>query len=293
MGLPNPAPDWLDTAEYPFEAKYFSVPAGKMHYIDEGEGEAIVFVHGNPDWSFSYRKQIKGLLGTHRCIAVDHIGFGLSDKPADWSYLPKEHAANFEALMESLDLHDATIVVNDWGGPIGLSYAIAHPDRIKAIVLHNTWLWSVKSDWYYRGFSGFAGGPIGKFLTTNFNFFAKVILKAAYAVKPRLTPAIHQQYLAPLALRSSRKGNWVFPRQIIGSSDWLAELWSKVSAISNKPTLILWGEKDIAFRKPQLELWEKTLKSAEVHTFADAGHYPHEEKSEEVTAFIKEFLHRV
>jgi haloalkane dehalogenase len=192
--------------------------------------------------------------------------------------------------MDSLDLHDITLVVNDWGGPIGLSYALQNPERVKRIVLLNTWLWSVEKDWYYRGFSGFAGGPIGKYLTTNFNFFAKVILKQAYAVKSRLTPEIHQQYLKPLSAKSSRKGNWVFPREIIGSSEWLAGLWSKIDAISKKPTLILWGKKDIAFKDPQLLVWTSILSNFQVHPFADAGHYPHEEKSDEVNALLKEFL---
>ena len=157
-------PTWVDSAQYPFSPKYFRVEAGEMHYIDEGSGDPIVFVHGNPDWSFSYRKQIKALLGTHRCIAADHIGSGLSDKPAEWSYLPSEHAKNFSDLMDYLDLQNITLVVNDWGGPIALSYAIAQPERVKKIVLINTWLWSVEKDWYDRGFSGFAGGPIGRFL---------------------------------------------------------------------------------------------------------------------------------
>ena len=290
MSRSRKTPEWLDTAQYPFESKFFQVSAGAMHYIDEGDGDPVVFVHGNPDWSFSYRKQIKALSGSHRCIAVDHIGFGLSDKPEHWSYLPKDHAQNFSEFMEDLDLHNVTLVVNDWGGPIGLSYAIAHPQRVKKVVLHNTWLWSVENDWYYRGFSGFAGGPIGKFLTTNWNFFAKVILKKAYAVKSRLTPAIHKHYLEPLAHKSSRKGNWVFPREIIGSSEWLSELWMKFPAISTKPTLILWGNKDIAFKAPQLDFWRSILSHAEVHTFDDAGHYPHEEKSDEVNAHLLAFL---
>ena len=284
----NPA--WVDSAQYPFSPKRFRVEAGEMHYIDEGSGDPIVFVHGNPEWSFSYRNQIKAFLGTHRCIAVDHIGSGLSDKPANWSYLPSEHAKNFADLIDYLDLSNITLVVNDWGGPIALSYAIAQPERVKKIVLINTWLWSVEKDWYYRAFSGFAGGPIGRFLTTNFNFFAKVILAKAYAEKSRLTPEIHQQYLRPLALRSSRKSNWVFPREIIGSSAWLSNLWQHSSVILNKPSLILWGEKDIAFRKRQLRKWKKSLQSYEVHTFKDAGHYPHEEKSAEVIEFIKEFI---
>lgn len=92
---------------------------------------------------------------THRCIAPDHIGFGLSDKPFEWDYMPTSQAENFERFMESLDLDGITLIVNDWGGPIGLSYAINHPEKIKRLIILNTWLWSVADDWYYQGFSGF------------------------------------------------------------------------------------------------------------------------------------------
>lgn len=150
-------PEWLDRKEYPFRSNFYNTKLGMIHYLDEGEGDPIVFIHGNPSWSFQFRNVIKQLSKTHRCIAPDLIGFGLSDKPRDWSYLPKEHAKIVDEFLESLDLHDITMVVGDWGGPIGLSYAIDHPDRIKNIVITNTWLWSVKNDWYYQAFSKFVG----------------------------------------------------------------------------------------------------------------------------------------
>ncbi len=283
-------PEWIDSSEYPFKPKYFHCDAGDIHYVEEGIGDPVVMVHGNPDWSFSYRKLIKAISATHRCIALDHIGFGLSDKPTGWSYLPKDHAANFAALMESLALENITLVVNDWGGPIALSYAIAHPESIKRIVLLNTWLWPVNDDWYFRGFSGFMGGPIGRFLIKRHNFFAKVVLKKAYSDKRRLTKEVHQHYLKPLENSADRKGNWVFPKEIIGSTEWLTELWSKVSSIKDKPFLILWGLRDIAFREKELAIWKKPLTHYQLHTFEDAGHYPHEEKSDEVARLITEFL---
>jgi len=124
--------EWLDRNEYPFQSKYFDLPMGRMHYVDEGESaHAIVMVHGNPAWSYTYRKLVKCLSNKYRCIAPDHIGFGLSDKPIDWDYLPENHAANFEKLLNHLDMQSITLIVGDWGGPIGLSYAVNHPDKIK------------------------------------------------------------------------------------------------------------------------------------------------------------------
>jgi len=121
MSAPGANANWLDRDEYPFAPHYLTTPAGRLHYIDEGSGRPIVFVHGNPVWSFLYRNQIKALTSEHRCIAPDHIGFGLSDKPRDWTYLPAQHAANLEQLLEPMDLHDLTLVIGDWGGPIGIS----------------------------------------------------------------------------------------------------------------------------------------------------------------------------
>jgi haloalkane dehalogenase len=124
-------PEWLDTQEYPFTQHFFKTPDGNMHYVDEGLGEPIVFVHGNPAWSFEFRKLIKEFSRTNRCIAPDMIGFGLSDKPAEYSYLPKDQAKNLDLFLESLPLENITMVVGDWGGPVGLSYALNHPEKIK------------------------------------------------------------------------------------------------------------------------------------------------------------------
>jgi haloalkane dehalogenase len=287
----NPA--WINPMEYPFKPHYFKCSAGTMHYIDEGQGKPIIMVHGNPDWSFFYRNLVKTLSKHYRCIAIDHIGFGLSDKPLDWTYLPEEHAKNFSDFITYLDLKDMTLVVNDWGGPIALCYAVDHAERVDSIVILNTWAWPVNDDWYYQGFSKFMGGPIGRFLVLRFNFFAKVVLKAGYADKTRLTKEIHEHYLKPLEQPKERKGNWIFPKRIIDSGEWLRILWSKIDKISNKPTLILWGLKDIAFREKELKRWVATMSRNEVHTFSDAGHYPQEEKSLEVAKLIEEFLKRI
>lgn len=121
MNTGTARPDWLNQTEYPFAAHYFDTPQGKMHYVDEGDGEPTVLLHGNPGWSFKYREIIKAMSPTHRCIAPDYLGFGLSDKPADWDYLPVNHNQHVEALLDSLNLNDITFVFNDWGGPFAMS----------------------------------------------------------------------------------------------------------------------------------------------------------------------------
>lgn len=285
-------PTWLDQREYPFSPKQFSLPVGQMRYVDEGEGEAIVMVHGNPVWSFVYRHLIKGLNGRYRCIAPDHIGFGLSDKPENWSYLPQDHATNLQTLLDTLNLTDITLVVQDWGGPIGLSYAINNPARIKRLVIMNTWLWPVNDDWYYRAFSGFMGGPMGRFLIRRFNFFARSVVRTAYGDKRKLTPHIHAHYLNHLPTPASRKGSWVFPGQIIGATPWLGQLWAQRAQLADKPAMFAWGMKDIAFREKELQRWQTLFPAATVTRYADAGHYVQDEKGPElaqlIAAFIKE-----
>ena len=261
-----------------------------MHYVDEGSGEPIVFVHGNPAWSFEFRNVIKEFSSTNRCIAPDLIGFGLSDKPAGWSYLPKEQAKNLDLFLESLDLNAITLVVGDWGGPIGLSYALSHPEKIKNIVITNTWLWSVRSDWYYQAFSRFVGGPIGRWLIRNHNFFADTLVRVLFADKSRLTPNIHAHYIMPLEKAEERKGSWVFPAEIIGSSDWLQSLWDKREVLQLKKILIAWGMKDIGFREKELTIWMHAFPRAKVVRFEDAGHFVGEEKPGELIAGMKNLM---
>jgi haloalkane dehalogenase len=283
-------PEWLDRQEYPFEPHVFITPAGNMHYVDEGTGAPIVFVHGNPAWSFEFRRLIRELSGTNRCIAPDLIGFGLSDKPTGWSYLPEEQAKNLDGFLESLSLENITMVVGDWGGPVGLSYAINHPEKVKNLVITNTWLWSVRSDWYFQAFSTFMGGPLGRWLIRNHNFFAGILMRSLFGDKSRLTPKIHEQYLMPLSKPEERKGCWVFPGQIIGSSDWLQSLWDKHAVLEGKEVLIAWGMKDIGFREKELKTWVNAFPRAKVVRFDDAGHFIAEEKPDELIREIKRLI---
>ncbi len=283
-------PTWLNKSEYPFSGYYFRTSAGNMHYLDEGDGDPVVMIHGNPTWSFAYRKVIRGLSMNFRCIAPDHIGFGLSDKPADWDYLPQHHADNLHELLENLNLRNITLVVNDWGGPIGLSYAIRHPERIKKLVILNTWMWSVSDDPYYRKFSGFMGGTIGRFLIKHFNFFGKVVVKQAFGDKRKLTPEVHQHYYRHLQTPADRKGCYVFPREIIKSEKWLNSLWQQREKINSIPTTFIWGMKDIAFRENELNYWVTHWQNSKTIRLPDAGHYPQEEHPDVIIQEVMDVL---
>ncbi len=281
-------PKWLDRSEYPFESRYFHTPAGRMHYIDEGKGEPVVMVHGNPGWSFEFRNIIKEMSKTNHCIAIDHIGFGLSDKPFEYDYLPENQAKNFALIMDSLNLSNITMTFNDWGGPIGLSYAIKHPEKIKKFVIMNTWLWSVEDDPHYQKFSGFMGGGFGKFMIKNFNLFAHFFLPKVFGDKKNLPKHIHKQYYKHLATRKDRKGCYTFPKHIIASSNWLNRLWEQREKINSIPATFVWGMKDIAFREKELNNWLGNWNNPRVIKLDGVGHYPQEEAAEDVIKAIRD-----
>jgi haloalkane dehalogenase len=286
----NKNPDWINPAEYPFQPHFLSLDAGRMHYVDEGQGETIVMVHGTPTWSFLYRNLIKTLSSNYRVIAPDHIGFGLSEKPEHWSYLPQEHARNLNSLIEQLDLKDITLVVHDFGGPIGLSYAIEHPENVKQIVILNTFLWSLKGDRQFELPGKIFNNPIGRFAYKRLNFSPKVMIRSAWGDKKKLTKEIHRHYIQALPTPSDRQGTWVFLQQLIGSSDWYRSLWERRDNIRSKPALILWGMKDIAFKQKELERWKSLFPEAQVVCFPEAGHFLQEEEGESIASVMENFL---
>lgn len=286
----NPA--WVNEKEYPFAPHYFKVRAGAMHYVDEGRGDPIVFLHGNPSWSFLYRGLIKALRNEYRCIAPDYIGYGLSDKPHDIPVTPRDNAGYVEELLESLDLQNITLVVGDWGGPTGFHYATRHPDRIKAIVINNTWCWPVDRDLHYILFSGLMGGPIGRFMIRKYNIFADGLLKMNYAVKSRLTPEIRRHYVEPFRKSLDRKVSWESPKYIVQSSAWYQEMFDKMSLLAHKKILIAWAMKDPAFGKKMLAVWMQLFPNADVLRLEDAGHFVAEEKADDIAQRIREVLSR-
>ncbi|WP_343686096.1 alpha/beta fold hydrolase [Chryseobacterium gleum] len=281
--------DWLDRKQYPFKSHFIETKYGKIHYIDEGEGEVLVFVHGNPNWSFGYRELIKHFSKTHRCIAIDHIGFGLSDKPYDVSY-PKFHAENLESVIIALQLHDITLVLHDWGGPIGISYAENHPDRVKRLIVFNSWFWSVKDDKTLRTFSKFMGSALGRNLCKYFNIFPRVLMKMDMGDKKNHSKAIHQHYIKPFPHAGTLKGTWIFPKSFLVEDRWLNSLWDNRNRIKEIPILMLWGMRDKAFPEHFLTKWETVFQNTSKVKFDYSGHNSPEEIGKDAIKYVQDFL---
>jgi len=289
MSLSLQAQQWLDTTLYPFKNKFIPLETGQMHYVDEGEGDIILFVHGTPAWSFLYREYIAVLSKKHRCIAIDHIGFGLSEKPEKFDGKPQSHSKNLTEFIEKLDLKEITLVVHDFGGPIGLSSAIQNNNRIKQVVMFNTWLWETKNDPEAQKVNKIINSGIGKFLYLRLNLSPKYLLKKGFNQKKNLPKKVHKQYINPFPNKSSRLSLLNIGKSLVGSSDWYQEQWLDLDKLEQKPWLILWGTKDEFITTAYLQKWKKRMPNAKVKE-DDCGHFVQEEKTKETIQEIERFM---
>lgn len=282
---------WVDTSLYPFENKFLRLEAGNMHYVDEGKGDIILFVHGTPTWSFLYRDFIKELSKENRCIAIDHLGFGLSKKPDSALGTPEWHAQNLSEFIKKLDLKNITLVVHDFGGPIGLAAGIENSERIKRVVLFNSWLWATDQREDAKKIEKTVNSGLGKFLYLNMNFSPKVLLKKGFATKKNLSKEVHQQYIKPFPNKSSRIPLLNLAKALVGSSDWYQKQWEQLDALSDKEWLILWGTKDEFINIENLAKWQERIPHAETKEFV-CGHFVQEEKTEESIKEIVSFMNK-
>jgi haloalkane dehalogenase len=295
-----PSSPWLDRTAYPFRSQYAALSAGRVHYVDEGPtpsspdagpaGCPVLLVHGTPSWSFEYRHLIRSLSATRRVIAFDHLGFGLSDRPGGFGYRPEDHARVFAELVEVLGLQRFTLVVHDFGGPIALPFAVAHPERVARLVVLNSFMWPFEESKLVQQ-ARFAGSAFGRFLYCYLNFSLRVLMPFAYGDKRRLTPAVHAQYLAPFRERSARvQVLWALARSLLGSAAHYAELWQHRARLAAIPALVLWGAKDRALPASYADRWREALPHAHVERLTDAGHWPQEEVPERVSAVLRAFV---
>ncbi|WP_028980200.1 alpha/beta fold hydrolase [Sporocytophaga myxococcoides] len=280
---------WLDTTEYPFTSNYIDINGHKLHYIDEGQGETILFIHGTPSWSFDFRNVIKKLKSSFRCIAIDHIGFGLSDKPEHYDYSTQNHSKTLESFVIHKGLQKFTLVVHDFGGPIGLNFAIKHPDQVKDIIILNSWLWNSEDEPEFIKLSKILKSPLLPILYRYLNFSPRYILPKSFG-DHKIPKQLIKQYTKPFANRTQRNGTLAFARSLLQDQNWFQELWNKRQTITNKPTLLIWGMKDPIITMKYLDKFSIGFTNSKIVRLEKSGHFPQEEQPEKVAQSIFKFL---
>jgi pimeloyl-ACP methyl ester carboxylesterase len=281
--------NWVDTVEYPFRPNYFLVNNYRLHYIDEGKGETLLFIHGTPSWSFDFRHLVKDLSRDFRCIAIDHIGFGLSDKPREYDYSTITHSETLKMFIEQRELKNITLVVHDFGGPIALSVAVQKPELFKRIVILNSWLWSSEGDADFIKLKRILKSPLTPLLYKYFNFSARFILPSTFG-KKKLSKNILRSYTAPFRKIEERQGPLAFAKSLLNDQAWFGTLWDQRQVLSEKKILLIWGMKDPVVKSKYLDKFIEGFPDARVEKIDSAGHFPQEEEPQLVIRTIKQFL---
>lgn len=278
---------------YPFESHFLEIDSLRYHYLDEGEGDTLLMLHGNPTWSFYYRSLVRGLRHQNRCVVPDHMGCGLSDKPQDYPYTLETHIQNVERLVDHLKLDNLTLVVHDWGGAIGMGYAVRHPEKIKRLVIFNTAAFlSPDIPWSINLCRHPVIGPIA---IQRFNAFSRAALIRASKVPGRVSGKVGAGYLAPYDSPENRIAQLRFVQDIpmtpeVPSYPLVQQIESGLDRFNNLPILIVWGLKDFCFTEKFLDRWKEIFPGAEVQVFKKAGHYVVEDAYEEIIPNLIRFL---
>jgi len=286
-----PSSDW--SAEYPFAPHFLDLGGVKLHYVDEGTGPVVLFVHGNPTWSFAWRNLIKDLSRDHRVIAVDHVGCGKSDKPQNDGYVLANHIANLTRLVDQLDLRDVTLVGHDWGGCIGMGAAGRRPDRFRQFVLMNTA--AFRSKRIPLRIAVCRIPVLGAIAVRGFNAFAGSALRMAVEHQQRFSPAARAGFLAPYDSWANRIATHEFVKDIpLGpghrSYQTLVEVEEGLSQFRDRPMQLFWGEKDWCFTTDFLREFQQRFPNARTTTYADAGHYVFEDAIDRMIPDLRRFL---
>jgi haloalkane dehalogenase len=261
-----------------------------MRYVDEGHGAPLVFVHGTPSWSFEYRRLIARFSGRFRCLALDHLGFGLSDKPPRADYRLQAHAGRFTAWLEALTSGPVSLVVHDVGGPIALAWALSHPQRVERLVVMNSWCWDFSGHPRMRRMRPLLTSPLTAWLYRRANASPRWLLPAAFADRRRLGQELHRQYRQAFAKPWEREAPLAVARALVREQAFFASLWDVRQRLAHVPALLLWGQADPLLPPDFADAWQEGFPQMRVSRLASCGHFPTEEAPEAVGEALEAFL---
>ena len=268
------SPSWLDRTLFPFQSRRVRILDHEIHFVDEGRGPTLLLLHGNGSWIFGFRLVLPALSSHFRVIALDYAGFGLSVAAPGFSFKPRDHSNVVEAFIDSLKLRDIRLVVEDWGGPVGLGVAGRRPDLFHSLVISNTWAWSAQDSPQLRRFSTITGSFLGRFLITQFNILERILVPNVLIAR-RMSPAEVQGYHMPYPTPQSRIPQAIFPREILASSEFLLEVEVNLKQLATKSVLIIWGELDQGFRESERKRFLNHFGNARVVLLPQAKHFVH------------------
>lgn len=276
-----------DPQLYPFASHWFDGTRGRMHYVDEGTGVPIVFCHGNPTWSFLYRDIIVALRDHFRCIAVDYLGFGLSERPSGFGYTVEEHAATVGDLVDHLGLDGYLTMGQDWGGPISMAVDVARAERVRGVVLGNTWFWPLDR-LPPKIFSKVMSSPPMQYAIRQRNFFVKRLIPSGTG--RRLSPAVMTHYRGVQPDAAARVGVAELPKQLLAARPLLERLSREVpEKLGDKPALFVWGMKDLVFPPRQtLPRMQAAFRDHKLVELPEAKHFIQEDAPERIAQAIIE-----
>jgi pimeloyl-ACP methyl ester carboxylesterase len=281
-------------AEYPFDSRFLELPSGhKLHFIDQGRGDVVLFVHGNPTWSFAWRRFVSAISREHRAIAIDHIGCGFSDKPQDYDYRVSTHIENLCEFIRRNELTKITVVAHDWGGAIAMGAAGRMPERFSRFVLMNTGAFHSTSIPFRISLCRIP--LLGKLALQGLNAFSRAALFMAVEKPERMNDAVCAGYLAPYDNWANRIAVQRFVADIPlrpghPSYDTLTEIENGLVQFVNHPMLLMWGTRDWCFTTEFLAEFQRRFPNASTCRIEDAGHYIFEDAHEVAIPRLREFL---
>lgn len=264
-------PAWLDSSVYPFKSHFLNLDGHNLHYLDEGSGPVLLFLHANPLWSFQYRHIIAPLRRRFRCIALDYPGFGLSEARPNFTHTLKGDSLLVERFVEALNLSDITLVAHDSSVSIGLGVAVRHPEWFRALILSNGFAWPLREDPSIYGFIKIVASPLFRLMIVQFNLLARYT-----AMNLKIRPSEKRAYLMPFANKHTRHHQHDFFRSIVRDEDYLLDLKNHLSELRHMPVLLAFADHDPTYKAGWLQRYEGIFPHHHSVKVEGSHHFPQE-----------------